>query len=174
MIVEFKASSGGLFIDTFTGTHVMRLNALSYDELTKNGVDPRFAGILVDPSSYHSDLAILVGKTNWDYAVPPGVTNVVPLWDTNGDSFVRWARDGKVEYVWLFHDDPNWELIAESEQGIKAKLWQEWIEFQDSDEECQRFADAIGFRHWEEGLELLDTDYDGFKDWMLELTDNGK
>jgi hypothetical protein len=51
---------------------------------------------------------------------------------------------------------------------------QEWIEFQDSDEECQRFADAIGFRHWEEGLELLDTDYDGFKDWMLELTDNGK
>ncbi|NQT36598.1 MAG: hypothetical protein HQ581_03865 [Planctomycetes bacterium] len=150
----------------------MRLHSLTFDELTAYGVDPRFARILTDPDSYHPDLSIHVGKTNWDYFIPANVTNVVPLWDSNADSFVRWNRNGSTEYVWLFHDDPNWTLIAASEQGIMAKLWQDWIEFQDSDDECRRFADAIGFRHCEEGLALLDNDYDAFTKWMRELTDN--
>ena len=53
-----------------------------------------------------------------------------------------------------------------------AKLWQDWIEFQESDEECRRFADAIGFHYSDEAFALLESDYDAFKDWMQELTEN--
>lgn len=147
----------------------MRLGSLTFDELTSRGVSRPFAGVLSDPESYHPDLSILVGKTDWDYYVPEGVTDVTPLWDTNADSCVRWNRNGFTEYVRLFHDDANWLLIATSEQGIMAKLWQEWVEFQDSDAECRRFAEAIGFRDWEVGLALLDANFDAFKKWMVEL-----
>lgn len=149
----------------------MRLESLPYDQLVANGVNPAFARILSDPDSYHPDLSIHVGKTNWDYYIPDGVINIVPLWDSNADSFVRWNRDGNTEYVWLFHDDPNWILIARSEQGIMAKLWQEWAEFQESDEECQRFADAIGFRYGEDGLKIIERDSDTISNWRLTLTD---
>jgi hypothetical protein len=150
----------------------MRLHSLTFDELTAHDVSRRFAGILSDPGSYHPKLNIIVGKTDWDYFIPENVTEVVPLWDENADSFVRWNRGGITEYVWLFHDDPNWTLIAKSEQGIMAKLWQNWIEFQDSEEECHRFANAIGFRYCDQGLTLLDTDYEAFTKWMAELTDD--
>jgi hypothetical protein len=149
----------------------MRLRSLTFDELVQHGVDRRFARILSDPEGYHADLNIIVGKTNWDYFIPDGVTDVVPLWDVNANSFVRWNRNGKTEYVWLFHDDPNWTPIARSEQGIMATLWKDWIEFQDSDSEPRRFADAIGFRHCDEALALLDSDCDAFTRWVAELSD---
>ena len=98
-------------------------------------------------------------------------TDIVPLWDSNADSFVRWTRAGTIEYVWLFHDDPKWILIARSEQGVMAELWQQWAEFQESDEECLRFADAIGFRYAEEGLKIIENDSDTINRWRLELTD---
>ncbi len=149
----------------------MRLESLSYDQLVAHGVSPSFARILNDPESYHRDLSIHVGKRNWDYFVPQGVTNIVPLWDSNGDSFVRWNRDGNIEYVWLFHDDPNWILMARSEQGIMSKLWQEWAEFQECDEECNRFAAAIGFRYVASGLKILEKESDTINEWRLALTD---
>ncbi|MEZ6138730.1 MAG: hypothetical protein R3C53_27915 [Pirellulaceae bacterium] len=71
----------------------------------------------------------------------------------------------------LFHDDPNWILIARSEQGIMAKLWQEWAEFQESDEECQRFADAIGFRYCDNAFAIWDQDSDTINAWRLGLKD---
>ena len=149
----------------------MRLHSLSFDQLVARGVSSSFARILSDPDSYHPDLSIHVGQTHWDYFIPDGVTDIVPLWDSNADSFVRWNREGNVEYVWLFHDDPNWVLIAHSEQGIMAKLWQEWAEFQESDDECHRFADAIGFRYCNEGLEIVEKDSAAIETWRLALKD---
>lgn len=150
----------------------MRLVSLTYDELVAHGVSQAFAQVLADPDGYHPDLDVVVGKTHWDYFIPEGVSEVVPLWDCNADSLVRWKRDGQVEYVWLFHDDPKWIHVARSEQGIMAKLWQEWVEFQDAtDEECRLFAEAIGFRHWKEGLSVLETrSTDAIEQWRLGLT----
>ncbi len=150
----------------------MRLQTLTFDELVGRGVNRNFARILVTPESYHTDLDILVGRMDWDYVVPDDVTDVVPLWDTNADAFVRWKRKGVTEYVWLIHDDPDWILVAKSEQGIMAKLWQNWIEFQDSDDDdARRFAEAIGFHHHVDGLRILATDYDAFPTWIVDLPD---
>jgi hypothetical protein len=148
---------------------VMQLRALTYDELTAHGVSAEFARILIDPESYDPSLSIFVGKTDWDYFVPSGASNIVPLWDENADAIVRWNRDGRTEFVKLYHDDPEWRLIAVSEQGAMCELWRGWIEFKDSDEECRRFAEAIGFRRWEEALKLHDTDYDEFAAWAIQL-----
>ena len=149
----------------------MRLHSLPLDELIARGVSPSFARILCDPDSYHPDLSIHIGSTNWDYYIPADATDIVPLWDSNADSFVRWTRAGATEYVWLFHDNPKWILIAHSEQGIMAKLWQDWAEFQDSDDECRRFADAIGFQFCDEGLAMVERDSDTINAWRLSLTD---
>lgn len=147
----------------------MRLQSLTLDELILRGVSPAFAGILANPESYHRDLSIQVGRTNWDYFIPNGVVDVVPLWDCNEDSFVRWNREGIIEYVLLFHDDPDWVLVAHSEQGIMSQLWQKWAEFKETDEECRRFADAIGFRYCEEGLEVLENHYETIEEWRFSL-----
>jgi hypothetical protein len=150
----------------------MRLRSQTLDELVAHGVNRQFAGILAAPKSFHEDLDIIIGRTDWDYFVPSDVTDVVPLWDVNADSFVRWKRNHATEYVWLLHDDPSWTLIAKTEQGIMAKLWQNWIEFQDSDDDkARQFAEAINFRYCDEGLRLLATDYDGFVNWILDLPD---
>ena len=50
-------------------------------------------------------------------------------------------------------------------------LWQDWAEFQETDEECQRFADAIGFRYCDEGLAIWNKDSDTIRNWMLGLKD---
>jgi hypothetical protein len=150
----------------------MYLRSFTREELISRGVDPKFARILADPTSYHPDLKFHIGKPHCDYVIPDGVTDVVPLWDVNADSIVRWNRNGVVEYVWLFHDDANWSLIAKSEQGAMAKLWQSWAEFQESDDELLRFADTIGFKHGGRALGLLNASYDEFVAWREELMDD--
>lgn len=101
----------------------MRLRSFTFSELIEFGVCSKLAYILKNPSSYDKDLDSLIGETDWDYFIPGNVKNVVPLWDNNADTIARWDRAGKIEYVCLLHDDPNWILEASSEQGIKAQLW---------------------------------------------------
>ena len=149
----------------------MHLESLSFEELLKEGVCSKLAHILTNPASYDKDLDILIGKTNWDYLIPEDAGNVIPLWDSNADTFARWVRAGKTEYVWLFHDDPNWALMATSEQGIKAQLWSQWCEFHEDTKECNRFAEAINFFHCDEALKIWERDYDEFQQWKLELSD---
>ncbi len=148
----------------------MQLRSLSFEELVGHGVRPSFARVLSDPESYDSDQRIHIGRTNWDYYVPDNVSEIVPLWDRNADSIVRWTRCNTTEYVWLFHDDPAWDLLAYSEQGIMHVLWQEWAEFQESDDECRRFAEYIGFRHCEEALAIWNEDSETIDWWRLTLT----
>jgi hypothetical protein len=148
----------------------MRLLALTYEELVAHGVNAAFARVLTEPKRYHPDLTIMVGKTNWDYFVPSNASEVVPLWDQNADSYVRWKRNGRTEFVRLYHDDPEWRLVAVSEQGVMCELWQSWVEFQDDEnDECRRFAEAIGFRHWEEALRLMESDDEQYEEWILRL-----
>jgi hypothetical protein len=91
------------------------------------------------------------------------------LWDVNADSYVRWKRNGKIEYVWLFHDDPEWSLVAVSEQGIIAELWTSWVESFEDEEEFKNFAHAIGFKHYKEAMDVWDKGYDEFTEWKKSL-----
>jgi hypothetical protein len=149
----------------------MHLISLSFDELVNEGVCSKFARILSNPVAYDNDLDSLIGRTNWDYFIPEDARNVIPLWDSNADTFARWERAGKIEYVWLFHDDPNWVLMATSEQGIKAQLWSKWCEFHEDPKECYLFAEAINFSYCDEALKVWERDYDEFQQWKLALTD---
>lgn len=143
----------------------MHLKSLDYEELIEKGVSERFARVISNPSSYHEDLNLYIGKTDWDYFIPENVTDIVPLWDSNANSFVRWNRSGKIEYVWLFHDDPEWSLIANSEQGIIAKLWETWVGSFEDEEEFKKFADALGFIRYKEAMEVWDAGLEEFDQW---------
>lgn len=147
----------------------MHLKSLGYEELIERGVSEGFARILSDPVDYAPDLRFHVSKTDCDYYIPEDAIDVVPLWDQNADTYARWTRNGVIEYVLLFHDDPEWSLIATSEQGIMAELWNSWAEHQEDDEENFRFANAIGFKHCEKALKIWGDDYDKFQQWKLNL-----
>ena len=147
----------------------MHLESLNYDVLVSKGINRKFAEILSNPKEFHEDLTIHVSEISWDYFIPDNVTDVVPLWGQNANCYVRWLRNGKEEYVLLFHDDPEWSLVATSEQGIMAVLWSSWAEFQENDSDICIFANALGFKYCFEALQEWETDYDQFQEWMLNL-----
>lgn len=147
----------------------MHLHSLSLEDLIMHGINPKLAYILSNPETYHHDLSIIIGRTDWDYFIPEDVSDIVPLWDVNADSYVRWRRNGHIEYVMLYHDDPNWSHEAISEQGAMSILWTSWSEFQEEDDECLRFAEAIGFQHAVEALKVWKDSYDLFQEWKINL-----
>jgi hypothetical protein len=146
----------------------MIIKSLSKTELIQYGVDTNFADVLSDPNKYDKYLHITIGKTDWDYFIPDGVSNIVPLWDVNADSFVRWERKEVTEFVWLFHDNPNCSLIAYTEQGIMAKLYQSLTEFMEEDE-CRKIGNAMGFKYVDDAENILKENWDSYESWMLNL-----
>jgi hypothetical protein len=146
----------------------MIIKSLPKDELIKHGVDSSFADVLSNPNEYDEYLHITIGKSDWDYVIPIGVSSVIPLWDVNADSFVRWERNGIIEFVWLFHDSPNYSLIAYSEQGIIAKLYQSLTEYMEEDE-CRKIGSAMGFKYIDEAESILENEWDSYASWMLNL-----
>ncbi len=153
----------------------MLLRSLPKGNLISQGVDPDFADLITNPKQFARNFDIFVGKTYWDYFIPKGVRNVVPLWDQNADSYVRWERNGVVEFVKLYHDDPEWRFIAKSEQGLMAVLYQQywesdWIEDEEEfNQSCRQLAQLMGFKYWETAEELLRRDYDEFLTWAKNL-----
>lgn len=126
----------------------------SYDQWIASGVSPAFAGVLSDPADYHPDLAFTIQQVDGTYLLPDDVTEVVPLWSVEGDAYVRWNRDGVSQYTWVSHEGSDWNLIARSEQGILAELFAAWIEMEESEEEPERSAFAIGRNAWKRGMTM--------------------
>ena len=142
---------------------------MSLRELVARGVDRPFARVLTAPGEYHRNLETIIAPTDWEYRVPTDAKDIVPLWAFNSDTHVRWTRSGAHEYVHLNHDDPEWWLIAVSEQGVKAELWRQWCEFQDDESETRRFSEAIGFEHWRAASEIRERSYDVLAPWIMHL-----
>ncbi len=142
----------------------MYLQRLSYEEFIAAGVSEKLARLLTateHPLPHVDMLSIEPVDPDWDYWAPKGVTDAVGLWDVNADPYVRWCNHGRTEYVWIFHDDEDAELIATSEQGLLAHLMHQYYELIDADSDDQvyaevtRFARYIGFREVERYLEIL-------------------
>jgi hypothetical protein len=110
----------------------------------------------------------MLQPVDWEYGVPVGVTDVVPLWSTNEDCYARWNRDGRVEFVLLHHDHPDWCPLAVSEQGLFAQLWFRWTDLH-GDVEGERLAAVLGFEHVDEAIALWEKDFDEFEEWMRTL-----
>lgn len=52
-----------------------------------------------------------------------------------------------------------------------AKLCQQWSEFQETEDECRRFASTIGFKYIDELLAIWDEDSDKISQWRRNLSD---
>lgn len=133
----------------------MVLTPLSYDELIEKGISAPVARFITAKTHPIEDFNIFVRPLGgpdrmggWDYHVPPGVEDVVGLWEDNADAYCRWRRRGRVEFVLLFHDDPEHELLAWTEQGLLAHLVRQYLEVYDGPEGGElAFVRYLGFRH---------------------------
>ena len=102
-------------------------------------------------------------NSRWDYYIPADASNVIGLWDVNADPVCRWQRNGVVEFVWLFHDSDDVEVVATSEQALLGKLFLDYHEMEsdpstdpdEMDRKMRRFGSYIGFEGTEPLLRLL-------------------
>ncbi len=143
----------------------MYLKRLTYQEFVESGISPPVARFLTSSEHPIADFDILVRPVhcNWEYDVPADASNVIGLWDENSDPVVRWQRNGVIEFVWLFHDDPGIDVVATSEQGLLADLFLKYHEMecdparpQDQLDKLMRdFGIYTGFRGTERLLDLL-------------------
>ena len=133
----------------------MRLPSLGYDALIARGVSSPVARFITAERHPIREFDIFVRPVyeGWDYNVPEDAADVVGLWDENADAFARWTRGGQQEFVHLYHDDPEYTLIAWTEQGLLAELARRYFEFLDWHAEATdrrrylAFCEYIGFRH---------------------------
>jgi hypothetical protein len=143
----------------------MRLESLTFEELIREGVSEPVARFVTTEVHLIKNFDIFAAPINpgWDYAIPSGVDNVVGLWDRNADAYCRWIRHGRREFVLLYHDDPNYEVVAYSEQGLLAQLVRSyheslnWSDESACEELVRGFADYVGFRYVNELLMYLET-----------------
>ena len=140
----------------------MILKALTFEDLVHGGVSESFAKVLSYPEKVDQNLSMTIGKTHWNYFIPDNVVNIIPLWDENSDSVVKWEREGKIEYVCLFHDSKEWTFIAKSEQGVMAYLYKILSDFYDQTE-CIKIGEIIGFTYIVEAEERLENHYNEYE-----------
>ncbi len=80
--------------------------------------------------------------------VLPEDTSVYVLWTRNGDVTAALARGGSVSFALLRHDDPTIEPLADTEQGLLARLFLDLLESpRATPEGLRRAAESVGFRH---------------------------
>mgnify|MGYP000095740096 CR=1 FL=1 len=133
----------------------MRLLPLDYEGFVRRGVSPPVARFITAKGHPIPHLNIFVKPISevWEYSVPADATDVIGLWDENADVYVRWTRGGQQEFVQLYHDDPEFTVVAWTEQGLLAELARRYYEFLDWNDEvvCRKqfeaFTEYIGFRH---------------------------
>jgi hypothetical protein len=61
-----------------------------------------------------------------------------------------WVCDGRTEFVRLYHDDPQPQVLARNEQGLLADLFRALLESAEPMENLRKLADLAGFRHMDE------------------------
>jgi hypothetical protein len=144
----------------------MHLALLDHGQLIRRGVSEPVARFIT--AGHHPirnfDIFVRPIDPHWDYYLPPGVEEVLGLWDQNADAYARWRRGGVQEFIILHHDDPDPTLVAWTEQGLLADLVRQYHEMLDwhDEAEClqhvQAFAEYVGFRHTDRLVGYLATE----------------
>jgi len=116
-------------------------------------LNPKPAGFHYRCESRHS---------GWACFVPKDVSGVYPLWTSSSDVTALWMRRGRIEFVWLYHDDPEATFLARTEQGLLLNLFlalvesDDWTDPAQSLRRLENLADVAGFRHLSELIEWHD------------------
>src|SRR5262249_49911853 len=125
----------------------------SPQELLDLGLSPKFVEfVFLDPKPEGFRYRCESRHSGWACFVPKDVSGVYPLWTSNADVTALWMRRGRLEFVTLYHDDPEPRFLARTEQGLLVQLFLGLLESEDwhnpaqSLSRLQRMADVTGFR----------------------------
>jgi hypothetical protein len=127
------------------------------EELLELGLSPKFVDfVFLDPKPSHFRYWCEPRHSGWACFVPKDVSGVYPLWTCNADVIALWMRRGRLEFVKLYHDDPEPVHVAWTEQGMLAELFRQLLEAENwhNPEEVltrlRQAAKTAGFRHLDE------------------------
>jgi hypothetical protein len=153
----------------------MRLKSFSEAEYLAAKVSPSIARFVTSSSHPIPNFDIFAAPVDWDYFIPEDATDVIPLWSSNENGYIRWMRHERAEFVFVSHESPDWWILAYSEQGILAELYRryseshQWEDESDDQKKCDAFAAYIGFTFQKEADRLLKGCPDDFKVWMKKV-----
>jgi hypothetical protein len=98
-------------------------------------------------------------ENGWPCEEPAGAEAVFPLWTCNADVTAAVVGGGRVRFFLLRHDEPEPEHLADSEQGLLARLFVSLIESVGATPKgLRQAAQAAGFRHLDELTAWRDRD----------------
>jgi hypothetical protein len=125
----------------------------SRQDLIHLGLSPKFADfVFLEPKPYRLRYRCESRHSGWVCFVPDDVEIVYPLWTCNADVTALWVRQGRQEFVNLYHDDPETLLLANTEQGLLLHLFLALLESEDWNNPAQalgrleQLAEIAGFR----------------------------
>ena len=126
-------------------------------DLLDLGLSPKFVEfIFLDPKPKGFRYWCEPQESGWACYIPEDVSAVYPLWTCNADVFAVWVREGRIEFVELYHDDQEPRLLARTEQGLLLQLFLSLLESEDWHDPAQSFArlqqlaEVTGFPHLRE------------------------
>jgi hypothetical protein len=127
------------------------------EELLELGLSPRFVDfVFLDPKPKQFRYLCDFRHSGWACFIPKDVSGIWPLWTCNSNVIALWMRRGRLEFIKLYHDDPEPLHIAWTEQGLLAKLFCQLLEAENwHDPEValcrlRQAAEVAGFRHMDE------------------------
>jgi len=92
---------------------------------------------------------------DWPFYIPDDVTKVVCLWSRNGDIEACWEKNQKIEFISIYHDQPEWDVIG-NEFQIMTDLLIHLIEAEDWEDEestynrLQEISTKLGYDKFSE------------------------
>src|SRR5437016_1848910 len=93
-------------------------------ELLDLGLSSKFVDfVFLDPKPRQFRYLCESRHSGWACFVPNDVSSVYPLWSCNADVTALWMRRGRLEFVELYHDDPEPRFLARTEQGVLAQVF---------------------------------------------------
>jgi hypothetical protein len=153
----------------------MHLKSFSNAEYLAAKVSPAIARFASASAHPIPNFDIFAAPVDWDYFIPEEAVDVVPLWSSNADGYLRWIRHGRTEFVFVSHECQDWWIVAYSEQGVLADLYHrysesfQWVDEKIDQAKCDAFAVYIGFTLQEEADRLLVGFYDHFESWIKKV-----
>jgi hypothetical protein len=129
----------------------------SPQELLDLGLSPRFVDfVFLDPKPREFRYWCESRDSGWACCIPEAVSAVYPLWTSHADLTALWMHRGRLEFVKLYHDDPEPRVLARTEEGLLLELFlslfeaEDWHDPAQSLSRLQEMAAVAGFRHLRE------------------------
>lgn len=110
-------------------------------------------------------------QSGWTCYVPDDVDVAYPLWSSNADQTLLTVSRGAVAFADGYHDDPTFDRISGTAQGLLATLFISLYESEVTDDDLTAAAAFAGFRFLADCIRFQNSNGADYANWDSLLAD---